>query len=1686
MSKNNSATKRKTGNNANNSKTNNNKKILFIVLGILVVLILALLLKSANKEYTVDFKLNNGSKIESQEIKKGDKVKKPKNPTKDYYIFDAWYTDKDLKHKYDFSSKVNKDLTLYAGYYLDGTKVSIDIDENYLYLDVNEVYKTYANINPDNLDIELVWSSSDDSVAIVDSEGHITGLRSGSAIITASSKDGKVKDTVVVYVVGLTTNPMPVSNPANGKEIVPVTSVSFDDEDKSVELQEGFSEKLGYTINPSNASNKNVKFSSSDETVVEVDEEGNVTAVGVGTAIITITTDDGNKTDTIEVTVTPQDTIINVDSLVESSVSSTNNSVVEVTKDDRVLNAKPSKANIQVSELFGQNFRGALLDFLNTEGIKNIEVNIDSVLVEITKNGVDTRDEVINLISSYAANQENLYGKEFDAVVNLEDGYVSENGNTSETYTIKIEEPDKVTVTFTSENSTVDTKEVYVGETVAAPATNPTKNHADFVEWRVNGVAFDFNTAIEEDTTIIAYFNDWTVVDIDALVNAGVASTNDTYISDSNSNHIITLKAEKANISVNEMINQGFRGALLNFLETEGIENIVVTIDSETITITKDSIDAQAEAINLIANYINNQESLYGKEFSAVVNLKDKYVSENDNISETYTIKIEAPDKVTVTFSDRGTTTNVELYKGEQVTRPTDPVKENSNFIGWFNGNDEFDFTTVVTSDITLESKFSDFVVVDVDSLVTTEVGNTHNNVIEITKDARVINAKVKKTNITLSDIEGQNFRGTILDFLNTEGIKNVVVDLSGNTITITKDGVDTKDEAIDLILSYVNDQTSLYGLSFTITANLEEGYISENNNTSEAYTMNVEAPDVTITYMDGASILSTDTTLYNTTVTNSYLPSKDGFTFVKWINEDGSDFDSSLPLTSDITLNAVWNKIVRVDTLVTNVVNSTNTSVIEVTKNAKVLTAKLSRIDITANDLQGQNFRGATINFVSQEGIENIEVYVSNNLVATITKDEIDTRDEALALISGYINDLESLENADIKLVANLKDGYVSENNNTSEEYTFKVEMPDKVTVRFMTGANEVYNVAEVYPGEAVSMPTANPTKENATFDNWYKDQNFTEVYDFSEVITENTDIYAKFDSDTLIDVDSLVTSGVSGINSDVLSVNKNNNTITIKALKRNITVDEVQNQGFRGKLLNFLNTEGIDSITIILANNESVSITKDGIDTTSEAISLLTPFIQDQSTLYGTSFSAIANLKDGYSSVDNGTKHVSYTIEIEAPDMHTVSFKDGNNTLSSEDVYNLEKVARPADPMKDNYTFDNWYKDSLFSELFNFDTNIENDIDVYAKFVHTVTFMNETSQFEVQNVNEGETATNPVMIPQKEGYTFTGWRTETGAPYDFSTPVTSNITLYAEFEINTYTVTFDSNGSNDVYSDVIVEYNNAVTNPGTPSKDGYRFNYWTLNGVEYDFNTLVTEDIILVADYTREYTVTFNTNGGSNVPSQQVVEGETAQEPSTTKDGYVLTGWTLPGSSTNFDFNTPITGYITLTANWKLLNDINSDMNDVEADANSKTSVTRFLTVEHEDGSNDVYINFVSEDDGFGSMFTPLKTVLGGFASNPNYETAFISYTYPGKAPRSYDIAAMDWNNMNITDAAFNSNSDAAKLAHFIGYMVDGTGSRQVAGQATAGDLIGKTVTLTITLKDGYASENGNSSETYNLHFN
>lgn len=161
---------------------------------------------------------------------------------------------------------------------------SVELDRSSLSLTKGDVYTLNATVKPDDAtDKTVSWKSSNTAVATVDSNGKVKAIAGGSATITATAGGVSAKCSVTVT--------------------VPVTSVSLNK--TSLNLMVGDTETLSATIYPSDATNKNVTWKSSNTSVATV-QSGKVSAVGVGTAQITVTTNNGSKKATCTVTVTPK------------------------------------------------------------------------------------------------------------------------------------------------------------------------------------------------------------------------------------------------------------------------------------------------------------------------------------------------------------------------------------------------------------------------------------------------------------------------------------------------------------------------------------------------------------------------------------------------------------------------------------------------------------------------------------------------------------------------------------------------------------------------------------------------------------------------------------------------------------------------------------------------------------------------------------------------------------------------------------------------------------------------------------------------------------------------------------------------------------------------------------------------------------------------------------------------------------------------------------------------------------------------------------------------------------------------------------------------------------------------------------------------------------------------------------
>lgn len=208
--------------------------------------------------------------------------------------------------------------------------------------------------------------------------------------------------------------------------------------------------------------------------------------------------------------------------------------------------------------------------------------------------------------------------------------------------------------------------------------------------------------------------------------------------------------------------------------------------------------------------------------------------------------------------------------------------------------------------------------------------------------------------------------------------------------------------------------------------------------------------------------------------------------------------------------------------------------------------------------------------------------------------------------------------------------------------------------------------------------------------------------------------------------------------------------------------------------------------------------------------------------------------------------------------------------------------------------------------------------------------------TEIDSQRITLGGTIHQPVD-PTKEGYIFLGW-TYLGETYDFNTEVESNIKLKAQWKEITkgeesIVVKFDSDGGTPVLNQVI-EKGQKAEEPTPPTKEGYDFVEWQLDGEKFSFYTVLENDIELKAVWEKEketntkkkttrnevtrYNVTFDSNGGTGVSSQTVEEGDSADYPATPyRDGYNFVGWQWNGS--NYNFGSPVYQNIYLVAVWE-----------------------------------------------------------------------------------------------------------------------------------------------------------------------
>lgn len=165
------------------------------------------------------------------------------------------------------------------------------LDKTSIEMELNSTDTLTATVYPENADNKnVIWSSNNKSVASVNENGELTAIGPGTAIITVTTEDNEKKAFCTVTV-----------KEPEGPEVIRVSYVAINE--TLLNLRIGETGNLLATVYPEDATNKNVIWSSSRESVATVDQNGKVTAISSGTAYITVTTVDGNHISTCRVTV---------------------------------------------------------------------------------------------------------------------------------------------------------------------------------------------------------------------------------------------------------------------------------------------------------------------------------------------------------------------------------------------------------------------------------------------------------------------------------------------------------------------------------------------------------------------------------------------------------------------------------------------------------------------------------------------------------------------------------------------------------------------------------------------------------------------------------------------------------------------------------------------------------------------------------------------------------------------------------------------------------------------------------------------------------------------------------------------------------------------------------------------------------------------------------------------------------------------------------------------------------------------------------------------------------------------------------------------------------------------------------------------------------------------------------------
>ena len=290
-------------------------------------------------------------------------------------------------------------------------------------------------------------------------------------------------------------------------------------------------------------------------------------------------------------------------------------------------------------------------------------------------------------------------------------------------------------------------------------------------------------------------------------------------------------------------------------------------------------------------------------------------------------------------------------------------------------------------------------------------------------------------------------------------------------------------------------------------------------------------------------------------------------------------------------------------------------------------------------------------------------------------------------------------------------------------------------------------------------------------------------------------------------------------------------------------------------------------------------------------------------------------------------------------------------NNGNVTEYIYGVGATLPTADDMTyTGHTFKGWYDNEGLTgdPVMAIGGTEMGNKEYWAKWTinqYTITFDTDGGSEVAPITQDYGTAITAPADPTREGYTFTGW--DTAIP---ATMPAHNMTITAQWTVNQYTITFDTDGGSEV-APITQDYGSAITAPAAPTREGYTFTGWDKTIPA----TMPAGDMTITAQWTvNQYTITYDLDGGTaeGNPDTYTVETDAFTLKNPTRPGYTFTGWSGTGLTGEDNLTVTIpkgsTGNRSYTAHWSLNTySITYDLNGGTASSNPTSYTVESATI-------------------------------------------------------------------------------------------------------------------------------------------